>query len=405
MKERFLMKDCSLVGYYAMLTNGFITQYAVVTGNHYEFTYGGFGCMASYSFVENNQLVIHSVSNVESHGMFVRSDAYIANNNVSGAGGVPNDGETVSWEAPMGDGNFNWGTVVSASANSVTVTPKTTLTNPPLKQGGLCVQITDGRGLGQLQKVASISGNTITVAAPFAVVPDNTSKWTLITPMKGNTVYKNTGTDNGKGVLPFGNSYDVVITDNVLTNTSGVMVWAISGSAYGDTPAYFTRIARNTISGVSKYSHASAIGIIGTRQTSDGYYVDVVEYGAEIIDNFLSGDNTQTPAGQIEGGNFCGIFVQSYDAGHYNGIGVGDCTNTLIEGNYVSNQQTGITLTAADYGQVISRNTYDGKVLTFLVDSGGWGTSTNTLVVGNILGTFFSSSRHQQPNDGRRRGR
>jgi hypothetical protein len=51
----------------------------------------------------------------------------------------------------------------------MTVTPHTTLVTPTITYGELCVWITDGRGLGQLRKVVSISGNTITVDTPFAV--------------------------------------------------------------------------------------------------------------------------------------------------------------------------------------------------------------------------------------------
>jgi hypothetical protein len=268
-----------------------------------------------------NAIVVHPPSGLavsqESRGIFTRGDAYIANNTVSGAGrtaGVA-EGETLSWESGGWEGNFNWGTTLSATPTTMTVTPHTTLVTPTITYGELCVWITDGRGLGQLRKVVSISGNTITVDTPFAVTPDDTSKWTLVTPNKHITAYNNIGTDNIIGILPFGIAYDTVIADNVLTNTDGITVWAINQQGIVDMPSYFTRINGNTITGISRAALSNHIGLIGARQAPN--YFDIMVYGTEIVDNILSDNAAISPRTKptTTGGVYPGIFLQSYGGG------------------------------------------------------------------------------------------
>jgi hypothetical protein len=174
-KERFLIQNSNFSGWYATNTIGYVTQYFIVRNNFYIYAIAGVGDHAMYAFVEDNAIVVHPPSGLavsqESHGIFTRGDAYIANNTVSGAGrtaGVA-EGETLSWESGGWEGNFNWATTLSATPTTMTVTPHTTLVTPTITYGELCVWITDGRGLGQLRKVVSISGNTITVDTPFAV--------------------------------------------------------------------------------------------------------------------------------------------------------------------------------------------------------------------------------------------
>ncbi|MCI0549773.1 MAG: hypothetical protein L0287_02330, partial [Anaerolineae bacterium] len=242
MKERFLMKDNRFVGWFANNIGERISQYAIFKGNYYEFATGYFQDMATYSFIENNQIVVHPESGQDSHGIFHQSDAYVANNSISGAGAYPDnsDGESIAYESGGGIGNFNSGTITSATANSITVTANAPLSNPTLQYGDLSIIITGGRGLGQLRKVSSISGNIITLTAPFDVQPDNTSMWTLLAPNKNITIYNNTANNNVQGILAYANGHDVVIANNTLTNTHGIVTVAANRGATFNLPAYFS---------------------------------------------------------------------------------------------------------------------------------------------------------------------
>ena len=86
---------------------------------------------ATYAFWENNQAVLHPEYDQDLHGFFGRADAYFANNVVENAGdgaNVQNDGEAFCCEMPNGD--YNYGTVTSATSTSITVNPQITLVTP-----------------------------------------------------------------------------------------------------------------------------------------------------------------------------------------------------------------------------------------------------------------------------------
>ncbi|MEI8196935.1 MAG: discoidin domain-containing protein, partial [Phycisphaerae bacterium] len=193
-----------------------------------------------------------------------------------------------------------------------------------------------------------------------------------------------------KGIWAYGNAYDDVIADNTSINTSGIYQWAINGSydangAY-DVPDYFTRMTRNTVTGVSPRNNCGGIGFnTGRWSGPNAPYLDVMIFGTEITNNSITGNNTLNPGpGGIESGPFSGIYaIAYYYSNRSNGIGTGDVTNTIIENNTLSNLKYGITLSTSDYGQVINRNTYDSAVLTFLLNSGTYGTATNTVNTNN----------------------
>jgi hypothetical protein len=184
-----------------------------------------------------------------------------------------------------------------------------------------------------------------------------------------------------------------VIADNNLTNTDGIFVWGINGTyngiGYVDAPSDFTRITGNTLTGISPRTQSSGIGINGSRNsTGNGSYIDVIEYATEISNNTIVGNNTAVPQWNSENGAFSGINVMSYGAvssSNGNGIGTGDITNTMIEGNSLSTLATGVTLKTVDSGVVVKGNSYDSTVLQFLQDSttSPYGQSDNTLVTGN----------------------
>lgn len=387
-RERVVMTDNRWVGWNACNVLTAMDAYARIAGNHLEYAAGYCHSMATYTFCEDNTIVIHHGSGADSHGIFTRSDAYVAGNTITGAGGIAanNDGETISFEAVGSEGNVASGRIVSATASILTVAPDVALPAAPrIGYGELCLLISDGRGLGQLRRVATAAGTTITLAEPLAIVPDDSSRWTLYAPNRNVTIHRNAGSDNAKGILGFGNAYDLVVADNHLTDTHGIFIWASNDGAGIDKPSCFTRIVRNTITGVSRRTRNGQIGIQAGRWNGDGRYIDVLQYGTDIIGNALVGDRTATPTGG-EGGQFSGILVQSYGWGVPNdGNGLGDCTNTVIEGNRLSDLRQGILLSTSDYGQVVVGNTYDGTVQSFLLDqaAGGLGVSTTSVVTGN----------------------
>ena len=383
-RERVVMKDNHFVGWNANNLITAMSQYFTLKNNYFEYATGYVHGMSTYSFYENNKVIIHPEFNQDSHGLFARADAYIANNYVQGAGSGANDtndGEGICVEGP--GSLFGAGAVLKATPTSLQAAPLTPLSpEMALQFGELSVVITDGRGLGQMRRVASVdaSAGTIHVDKPFDITPDSSSRYTLITPLENFTVYKNTLVDNAKGIWPFGNNYDGLIADNTMIDTRGIFLYAVSG-AEGFSMDYFVRAARNSVEGISRRGNVAGIGIGTGRWGNNGDFMGVQTYGTEFRDNSIVGDNTAVFGNEVNFGAevppLSGIYVSSYGfSTQSNGTGTGDTTNTLIEGNRLSNLKSGVTLTIQNYGQYISRNHYDASVLQFLKDSG----SDNTLV-------------------------
>ncbi|MDD5199086.1 MAG: hypothetical protein PHC88_04725 [Terrimicrobiaceae bacterium] len=403
-RERVLLQNNNWVGFGAGPSNEPIKQYCTYKNNYFEYAAGYTHTLADYSFIENNTIVVHGEYNQDSHGIFTRDNAYVANNSITGAGDKSNvlsDGEIICCEDVAGA--FDCGGVISSTPTSMVVSPLVPLSGAVLtaatsnlSYGSLSVMITDGAGRGQLRKVA-ISGNTLSIVSPdpaFTTIPDYTSKWTLILPLNNWTVYKNTGNNCAAGIEPYGNAYDDVIADNTITDCMGIYTYAINGglSSGGffqagtmpDVPSYFVRITRNNIQGVSARGNWAGISITTGRWNSPYNYFDVMAYGTEITGNTIIGDPAKTTF-TMQNGQYIacipadGILVDGYlYSSMSNGTGVGDVTNTLIAGNTIWNMPTAVTMTKCITGQMLYSNT-TSSVTRFLADGG----SVNTVQSGN----------------------
>ena len=384
-----LIANNHFVGWEATMPDDTVTQYAAVRNNYFEYSTGYVHDSATYAFFENNTLVIHNEYDQDSHGIFGRADAYMANNSVTGAGdasNVQNDGEALATEGGA-SGTVNFGNVTSATATTMTVTTQQPLAMPTtIPYGVLSVVITDGTGLGELDPVTAISGSVITLAKPFTIVPDSTSRFTLEFPLSGMTVYDNTINNCAKGIWVYGLAYDDVVADNTSINSYGIYVHAVvneQGTNASDGASFFVRITNNTVTGVSRRGGFAGIGL-NTGRFGTATFVSVQNFGTEILYNSITGNNAeQTGSGTGEAGPFSGIFAISdgFSTGS-NGTGTGDETDFIVDGNLLSNLKVGITLSNSDYGQLIADNSYDNQVLTFLLNSASssYGASQYTVV-------------------------
>ncbi|HTE28751.1 MAG TPA: glycosyl hydrolase family 28-related protein, partial [Chryseolinea sp.] len=394
-RERLYVAGCEFVGFH-MESHNYVSEYVTVRDNYAEFGMGVFIYTGDYLFLENNEIVGHTEINREKHGFMIRANSYLYNNTVSHTGSDPgpgndnfNDGEAICNETP--GAAHNYGYISHASPNSITagytfgpfVQPKVEIFNHRT------VMIVHGRGLGQYRRVKTINeaSREIVVEKNWDVVPDTTSRFTLIEPNENIVYYKNTIIDNPKGYWLFGNSIDCVVADNVSIDCDGVFLWSCiytndENPQYYFEPNYFNRIIRNSISGVSRKSRRSGIGMNSTREgRTNGRYIGVIHFGNEIRDNYITGIPGETPLAEVtEAPAVSGIFVYAtVHSSLYDGKDVaGDATNQIIEGNVLRNLKAGINLSRCVYGQVIRDNESDATVGLLINDSTG---SQNTLVV------------------------
>jgi len=377
-KERAVVQGNRFVGWMA---NVFIPAlpYVQFKGNYLEYSnsmnhMGGF-----YSFFENNTIKGHNEYNTgkpdsgywtQHGGLYAGSLFYAAHNLIENIGAAGNaDGEGILAENP--GANFNYGSVISATASSIDVNPLVPLFDPapalPLKE--VYVVINQGKGLGQWRRVTGISGSTIQTSPTWDIQPDSTSLWTLARPNHQNTVYKNTLRHCTTAISLWGNWIDGVVADNVTENSIGVIITANRKSpeqskktskARGQAVArsgfgFFNRVVRNTFSGVyaEKDKEKPAGGIklgTGRMDTAHGYR-EVILYAIEIRENRIGGD----PVANRRKSSI------SYNCGGLYGIDVdktGDLTNLIVEKNTLHSNEYGISFSTGLYGAALFGNTF-----------------------------------------------
>jgi nitrous oxidase accessory protein NosD len=395
-RERYYIANCNFKGF-RLESHNYVNEYVTVKNNNFEFGQGVFIYTADYLFLENNCIIGHTEINREKHGFMFRANAWVYHNSVSHTGSDEdplnenwNDGEALCNETP--GGNHNFGSIVSSSSNTIVagktagpfLIPKMNIFNH------LVVMIINGRGLGQYRRVQRIDtiAKKIILEKEWDVIPDSTSRFTLMNPNENTTYYKNIIYDNPKGYWLFGNSIDCVVADNISVNCDGVFIFCCRyvnpdgvWPMYYFVPNYFNRITGNIITGISRKSHRAGIGLNCTREDAGGSYYGVEAYANEIRNNYILGNSSEKALASVtEAPAVSGIFLfTTVSSSLYDGKDVaGDITNTLIEDNQLSNLSTGISLSRCIYGQVVRNNLLDKSIGIRYDDSDG---SQNTKII------------------------
>lgn len=181
-----------------------------------------------------------------------------------------NVGEILLWESNLSQ-YIGFATTATATTISVAdLAPLSPSDYPVFGDGFHYISIVSGTGVGQMRRILSFNPATMTFLLDTAwnLTPDATSKITIFNPTERVVVYRNniTGiqenvdrtTRNGSaGVMFFGGSNHVVVTENTITSTRlAVSVWSMSrNEAFGLAdkpiqlvqPSNFNLVAGNTI--------------------------------------------------------------------------------------------------------------------------------------------------------------
>ena len=297
--QEVLIQNNTMSGWEATPDSPSINTYCIVKHNSFTYVDGYMTDSATYAFVENNTVTAYEPqASVPSHGINVRSDAYVYYNTVSGFGyddpvNNGNDGEAVNAEVP--GATFNQGSVTAASGNVITVNAELPLTQPSLSSGYLCMIITDGRGVGQIRTATVSSSSTITLSSPFKITPDSSSKFTLITPNANLTVYDNMISNCAKGIWVYRGGFDDVVTMNTMSNTRGILISGlaqnITNGANASAPSYYVRVYNNHLTGVSPRTGFGGIDVASDR-SGQSSFENIQVLGVDIASNYVSASNT-----------------------------------------------------------------------------------------------------------------
>jgi hypothetical protein len=379
--ERYLIANCDFNGF-RMESHNYVSDYITVKNNRFEYAQGVFIYTGNYLFLEDNHIIGHTEINREKHGFMLRANAYVYHNTVEHTGSEEgplnenwNDGEAICNETP--GGNHNFGSVKSATAGSLVVA----VTAGPFVVPDVeiynheSVMIVGGMGLGQYRRVSRIdtASKTILLEKKWDVLPDSSSRFTLIEPNENITYYRNMIRDNAKGYWLFGNSIDCVVAQDTSIDCDGIFLFSCMyinddqpNPMYYFVPNYFNRITGNVVKGVSRKSHRAGIGINATREgKSNGSYFAIEDYGNEFRDNTIDGNPSEIPLSEVtEAPAVSGIFVYAtvHSSAYDNRNIAGDATNEIIEDNTLKNLSAAINISRCTYGQVIRNNRIDSSV-------------------------------------------
>ena len=406
-KERFLLQGCEFYGYNPVGTARF-NQYETIKDNEWILEKGNFYVSGNYSFVENNHIKGRYTELPDdqiigdTHGICFSAWCHLENNFVEKMGGkdtgpngttISNDGESYLPET-LQFGDF--GAVTNATATSVTVYPhdgvldsiesSTSIYNGLYNRNRVCVMIIDGRGLGQMREVDHIDYDAMTIHLKEAwdVIPDHSSKFSLMLPLECFTLYNNAEANCAKGVYLYGYCIDAAIAHHTCENTLGISVCANqvgSGMKARIQTAYYIDIRDNTVTGVSKRGQVGQIGTTSERSVKTGDFYATSVLAVEIRNNTVTGVKGLTPTARPEAAPASGIALRSA-VGKANADNEdGDTYAVIIENNTLRSLDTGISYTLSDYGVLLKNNTFRdctqdyGQCVSVVVSHDGPGTS------------------------------
>ncbi len=299
---------------------------------------------------------------------------YVAHNRVDGTWGKPNsnEGEGICWQ-PIA--RLAYSRVQSADPDTLTDGAQA-FAPDDLKDAK--VTIVAGRGLGQMRAITGNSATRLTLDAPWQVVPDATSLYTIDRHVtRHNLIVDNevVGKVHKGGIVLYGKNYDNVVAGNTLRNTGGIWLTAtqVAGARRADF-SYFAYAAHNRIYGAAtppsegnrKGNHvtigSAADGGVAARP--DPALPSVGIYGSEIRGNLLVGIGTTVPFSSQYNDNFVkgsGIFVSSSAPEPPAGPRQPMAQGLIIEDNRVTNTVAGVHLGSTSWDTLLRGNDFAGN--------------------------------------------
>lgn len=305
-----------------------------------------------YTFFEN----VWVESGWQGHGYALRSYAYIGDSYITKTGDTDtraNIGEMILFEPP--GGYFATGNILAATENTFTVDRRggqNINEQSRLDYNRFAVYITDGTGAGQLRyfEKAPLNtyGNEYRLAGgedEWDIIPDSTSKYTIISPMVGDTVYRFQANDCKKALFLYNNMFDALVAECNLWDTEGISLFAGDVSDERFCPSMGVRIENNVTRGISPLTGKGGIAVRSERSASRA------SNGAQIMNVVIRG-NTVLDA-KLKDGETLADYIGSSETPDPHGITIcsqsttgqdtsGDIRFVTIENNVIDNCEFGI---------------------------------------------------------------
>jgi hypothetical protein len=360
-KERGLIDRCSFRGYYASPHLVYLNSTFTCRDTFMEFSNGVLATGASHCVLEGNHLIGHreNVPDEEHnfgdiHGLFARDHLYATGNLVEGMG--VHEGEAICVENPGGCATY--GKVLAANGLQMRLESAVPFDWSAFDfrkhyTSRWCIVIVAGRGLGQYRALTGCQDGAITVDRLWDVLPDASSRFSLILPNDNVIITRNIARNCTKGFWFYGNVIDGVAADNLSEDSEGDFANSYHTPKGVYSMIYFIRMAREKVTGVSPRTHHAGVGF-STSRTSLRTYYGVHSLGMEIRDNDITGVPDAQPFAGSECPLISGLFGVFYSG--YEGEPGCDRVGSLFAGNELKDLQVGITLGRDNCGTVLTGN-------------------------------------------------
>ncbi len=271
-----------------------------------------------------------------------------------------NDGETILVEGGGGFRTENLGSVKAATAT--TLTDRGNAINvDPFGAGSIpesyAVAIVAGKGAGQRRRVVGYANGTLTVDAPWDVVPDTTSRYsTFVWALKDAILFSNTLTDNPRGIWLYSSVEGIVIAGNTISQGGGIFLRSYQNLALKMMIIQDDVLIRNNTVQNSTGRWMSYINVAAV--SSDTQPFGTNDINIEVRGNRLVA-NTPNVSSNIEdraGQEGYSALLYIEPGGGQTNAAIPNVLGTVLQGNTCQNCAHAFTIGTGDYGTAVVGN-------------------------------------------------
>lgn len=275
-----------------------------------------------------------------------------------------NDGETLLTEGGGPRRTENVGTVVSATAttlsdpgNQINVMPFLPFSAKVIPEN-YGVAIVGGKGAGQSRRVTAYSERTLTLDKPWDVIPNATSRYaTFVWGLEKSLIKNNTLNQNPRGIWLYQTAIrEVDIVDNSIADGGGIYLRsAQSLKRRLFVPLYGVRIANNSITNTTR-QWLSNISVIFVRMDEQDFGIGTV--GVEIRNNRLRANSPNLTLPKEESGTAEGFVNRVLTEGKTQGLSMNQTRllGTIFQNNRCTGCEQGIIVRDGAKGTVLEGN-------------------------------------------------
>lgn len=304
--KNFEIRDCDvLASDIALFVRD--TRHGLVSGN--TFLYGGRGYRIESSrelVFENNTVEGFDLTAIGNDIGTFWSNActhiYFANNHLRRMFGA--DREMMTLDA---GGGAYLGGVAAVDGNRLTLAAdpvfKDYAPKPHQNWAGAAVMILEGKGVGQYRIVTGHQGRDWEIDRPWAVVPDMTSRISIV-PWRGRNLFIANACEDGGPFQLYGSAHECIVAENTGRRMDRFLVWGLDPHDWGQQPSWYCQFLDNQILEGNAYGHRTGgFGTAAAGKPGDGK-------GRSVRDVVFRRNTCLNNAGFSIAGNLHGALVE-----------------------------------------------------------------------------------------------